>query len=88
MIVLKKERIRVKEGEWKGQCEKEREATEAALKVPNQCFFRQLLPPGPLFDFSTVTFLSANQHGFFGNLHKNALLGEKHPCGAFGPTIR
>ena len=40
-----------------------------------QCFFfRQLLPPGALFDLSTVTFWSANRHRF---LHQNV------PSGAF-----
>ena len=53
--------------------------------IRTSVFFRQLLPPGPLFDFSTVTFSSANQHQYCKFI-------EKHPFGAkntpVGPLVR
>ena len=48
-------------------------------------FFRQLLPPGPLFDLSTVTFWSANQHEFSKIYIKTHFWAKNTPV---GPLVR
>ena len=51
-------------------------------------FFSSTVTAGNTFWFLNCHILDCKSTWFFVNLHKNTLLDEKHPCGAFGPTIR
>ena len=51
-------------------------------------FFSSTVTAGTTFWFLNCHIFECKSACIFENLPKNILLDEKHPCGAFGPTIR
>ena len=51
-------------------------------------FFSSTVTAGTTFWFLNCNIFECKSAWIFENLHKNILLDEKHPCGAFGLTIR